>query len=101
MIVTFKSKASADIIYFKDIALQLLRMMGRDDKVPSALYAEDVASALQQLQDNLARGAGGNQSATSDNSDSPAERVSISVRAQPLLEVLKKSLKKNCPVHWE
>ena len=54
MIVTFKSKASGDLIYFKDAALKLLKLMGRDEKVPSALYAEDVAAALQQLQQGLA-----------------------------------------------
>ncbi|MBU1310780.1 DUF1840 domain-containing protein [Rheinheimera muenzenbergensis] len=108
MIVTFKSKASGDLIYFKDIALKLLQLMGRDDKVPSALYAEDVGSALALLQQGLAAIAATERAkaeqANTDIADQPhagKERVSLQVRAVPLLEMLQKAQKKHCPVLWQ
>jgi len=105
MIVTFKSKASGDLIYFKDAALKLLKLMGRDEKVPSALYAEDVAAALQQLQQGLAEiaeqeKAKAQQQEEQASSDSK-KYISLNTRAIPLLEMLQKAQKKQCPVSWE
>jgi hypothetical protein len=110
MIVTFKSKASGNLIYFKDVALKLLHMMGRDDKVPSALYAEDVASAITQLEHGLAVIAAEEQEKAAQSDDrqenstpngSTKPYISLNVRAQPLLQLLQKAQKKNCPVLWE
>lgn len=106
MIVTFKSKASGDLIYFKDIALKLLQLMGRDDKVPSALYAEDVATALDALQQGLAAIMQKEQAIAqqADTAETPPETqtdVSLQVRALPLIEMLQKAQKKQCPVQWQ
>ncbi len=98
MIVTFKSKAGANLIYTGDIAIKLLALMGRDDKVPSALYAEDVAAALTSLRlalDNT-RQQGVIAQPNPDN-----KAIALSVRAQPLLDLLSKAQKKKCPVMWE
>lgn len=108
MIVTFKSKASGDLIYFKDAALKLLQLMGRDDKVPSALYADDVGAALMQLQQGLAAIADSErekaeqaEAARANQSAGGKVHVSLTVRAVPLLEMLQKAQKKHCPVQWE
>jgi hypothetical protein len=106
MIVTFKSKASGNLIYFKDVAIKLLKFMGRDDKVPSALYAEDVSVALASLKQQLDKIDSEEQekAAQSDvaNDNAGSKRyISLTVRAQPLLEMLEKSQKKNCSVQWE
>ena len=108
MIVTFKSKASGDLIYFKDAALNLLKLMGRDDKVPSALYAEDVAAALASLEQELSAIADTErEKAAQAEANNAARRdggkpyISLNVRALPLIEMLKKALKKQCPVQWE
>jgi len=105
MIVTFKSKASGDLIYFKDAALKLLKLMGRDEKVPSALYAEDVPAALQKLQQGLAEiaeqeKAKAQRQEEQASSDSK-KYISLNTRAIPLLEMLQKAQKKQCPVSWE
>ena len=100
MIVTFKSKATGNLIYFKDIALKLLALMGRDDKVPSALYAEEVGAALEKLQQALselqAESVAKAKADASKEHDIPEDKViiSIQVRAQPLLEMLQKAAKK-------
>ncbi|PKM19827.1 MAG: DUF1840 domain-containing protein [Gammaproteobacteria bacterium HGW-Gammaproteobacteria-15] len=110
MIVTFKSKASGDLIYFKDVALKLLTLMGRDDKVPSALFAEDVATALTQLQQGLTAIAETErekaaqteaEAAGTGQSGAGKAYVSLNVRALPLVEMLQKAQKKQCPVQWE
>jgi len=113
MIVTFKSKASGDLIYFKDAALRLLQLMGRDNKVPSALYAEDVSAALTALQQGLAAIAEAErvkaeQTKAEQGWDEPADneqnskaQISLNTRALPLLEMLQKAHKKQCPVSWE
>lgn len=106
MIVTFKSKASGDLIYFKDIALKLLQLMGRDDKVPSALYAEDVAAALALLQQGLAAVAQkeqttAQQAVAAEQQEKTKTEVSLQVRALPLIEMLQKAQKKHCPVQWQ
>lgn len=104
MIVTFKSKASGDVIYFKEIALKLLQMMQRDDKVPSALYAEDVPAALVALQQALAAVAEEERQKVVQ-SEQREERakpyISLITRAEPLLNLLQKAQKKQCPVMWE
>lgn len=108
MIVTFKSKASGDLIYFKEAALKLLQLMGRDDKVPSALYAEDVPAALAKLQQGLAAIADTERAKAEQAENEPADdeysrkaQISLNVRAVPLLEMLQKAQKKQCPVSWE
>ena len=110
MIVTFKSKASGDLIYFKDVALKLLKLMGRDEKIPSALFTEDVATALAQLQQGLnaiaesEREKAAQTEAEQTNkgqSDTGKAYISLNVRAMPLVEMLQKAQKKQCPVQWE
>lgn len=107
MIVTFKTKASGDVTYTGDIALQLLNMMGRDDKVPSALYAEDVAAALEALRTGLANYAARQQAESANDEDDTHQdaaqkrSIALTVRAQPLLQLLEKAAKKHCPVLWQ
>ncbi len=49
MLVTFTTKAYADITMFGDVALALLNMMGHSGTVPSAIRAEDVPATLSRL----------------------------------------------------
>ena len=49
MLVTFTTKAYADITMFGDVAITLLKMMGHSGTVPSAIRAKDVPEALRQL----------------------------------------------------
>ena len=54
MIVTFRSKAHADIMMFGDIAVNLLKLMGHSGTVPGALLAEEVPTALDHLRKAIA-----------------------------------------------
>jgi hypothetical protein len=49
MLVTFRSKASADAVMFGDVAVRLIKLKGHNGVVLSAILAEDVGAALCQL----------------------------------------------------
>ncbi len=102
MLVTFESKAYANIIYFGDIAKQLLRMMGHSGTVPGAILADDVPQALSRLQSALAQHAETQAPATDDKDDArDKERpVQLKTRALPLLELLTAATKDQCDVMW-
>ncbi len=109
MIVTFRSKAHADIIMFGDIAISLLKLMGHSGTVPSALLAEDVPAALERLKAAIAA-----QKATvedesdsvqddenDDDKDSDERTVNLAHRALPLIELLEASATAKCNVMWD
>lgn len=102
MIVTFRSKAHADIILFGDIAIKLLKLMGHSGTVPSALLAGEVPAALDHLKKAIAV----NKAAVSEVSnraqnDDPSERtVNLAHRALPLIELLAAAATAKCDVMW-
>jgi len=49
MLVTFTTKAHADITLFGDIGLAMLKMMGHSATVPGAIPADAVPAALTRL----------------------------------------------------
>jgi hypothetical protein len=53
MLIKFKSLAHGDVIMFGDVALQLIKLMGRRGTVPSAINPEDIPEALESLQQAL------------------------------------------------
>ena len=54
MLVTFCTKAHADILMLGDIAVQLLKRMGHSGTVPGALLADEVPAALDRLRNAVA-----------------------------------------------
>ena len=97
MLVTFSTPAHGDVTMFGDVAMRLLKMMGRSNTVPSALYAEDIQAALERLKAAL------DPARSSPKPNLPAEAeedaaVSILHRAQPLIELLEAAAHENCGV---
>lgn len=101
MVVTFRSKAHADIMMFGDIAVNLLKLMGHSGTVPSALLAEDVPTALDRLREAVAA----NKAASADASDSVQDdgeyTVNLAHRALPLVEMLEAAATAKCDVMWD
>lgn len=97
MLVTFSTKAYADITMFGDVAVALLKMMGHSGTIPSAIIADDVATALQNLQSSLAVQAAKPQ--TDADEDEP--KVSLSQRAMPLVELLTTASQQHTDVMWK
>jgi hypothetical protein len=103
MIVTFKTRAHyPDITMFGDVALQLLKLMGRRETLPSAIEAEDIPAALQQLRTRLADQEGAGVEPKSDNADDEGEApIGLGTRAGPLIEMLEAAAEENVGVMWE
>lgn len=110
MIVTFHSKAHADIILFGDVAVQLLKIMGHSGAVPGALLVADIPDALKRLKqavaENKATGAAKpqhNQNEKDNDREEEAKEppVQLAHRALPLIELLEASLAAGCEVMWD
>lgn len=98
MLVTFSTKAYADITMFGDVAISLLKMMGHSGTVPSALLAADVPAALSRLTAAINEQKSRSETESKYPDDSA---VSMTHRALPLIELLTAAAKKNCDVMWK
>ena len=98
MLVTFTTKAYADITMFGDVALTMLKMMGHSATVPGAILAEEVPVALSRLKAAI----DADQSSpllAEKNSDEPV--VSMAHRALPLINLLAAAAKAENNVMWK
>lgn len=98
MLVTFHSKASADITFFGEVAVSMLKMMGLSGEVPSALRPEDIPEALTRLKEALHRL---EEHASPTQGEEEAPPVALSQRAMPLIKLLEASRQANCHVMWD
>lgn len=96
MLVTFTTKAYADITMFGDVAKSILKMMGQSGTIPSAIVAADVPAALARLK---AAVAAERPAAAPDDAEEPT--ISIAHRALPIIELLTAAAKQNCDVMWK
>ena len=97
MIITFKSKAHADVVMLGDVARELIRLMGKSDALPSALAAGDIPRALSRLEAGLAELA---QPEPDDDEDED-DKVLLHTRALPLIDMLNAASAADVPVMWE
>ena len=102
VLVTFRTKAYANITMFGDVAKQLLELMGHSGTVPSAIRAEDVPAALARLEAAIKqRGAADLPEGDRGREDYDAPRkVTLSQRAVPLLELLRAAAAEKADVMW-
>lgn len=101
MLVTFSSPAHGDVTMFGDVAVLLLKMMGRGDTIPSALYAEDVPAALKRLKAEVGSAPEVPKHEITEESEDDEPSVSNMHRAMPLIELLEAAAKEHCSVMWD
>lgn len=99
MLLTFKSKAYANITMFGDVGLKMLEMMAFGNSVPGAINAEDVAAALENLKAALDKMPQPVEAVGDADSDQPA--VSLYTRAVPLIELLQAAIDEETYLRWE
>lgn len=99
MLITFHSKAHADITLFGEVAVRLLKMMGHSGTVPGALLPEDIPDAVARLKSALAHAAPPATADSTDEDDEPA--VSLAQRAGPLLQLLEAAARDGVEVMWD
>lgn len=100
MLVTFHSRAYADVTLFGDVAQTLLKMMGHSGTVPGALLATEVPAARARLQAALeAQRAAPPVEAAEETEEEPPPPLAL--RALTLLELLEASARAGCDVMWD
>lgn len=108
MIVTFKSAAGADVIYFGDVAKRMMELMGKDvadqgivtvEQLPAAiaLLKAAIAADKERHRQHLLDEAPGTEA---DGNGGARPFVSLTQRAMPLLALLEESLGEKKPVVW-
>lgn len=104
MLVTFRTKAYANITLFGDVAVQLLNMMGHSGSVPGAIKADDVPGALARLRAALAghkAARGADEAAARQEDDEQGQpAVTLEQRAFPLIALLEAAAARQCDVMW-
>ena len=96
MLVTFTTKAYADITMFDDIALALLKMMGHSGSVPGAILAENVPVSLSRLTSAIDAEKKPPPVESTDDTD-----VSMAHRALPLIDLFTAAAKAKADVMWK
>ncbi len=108
MLITFKSKASGDVIMFGDVAQRLMEVMDKSPGDQGIVTVEQLPDALARLKAAVAEDKV-NQAPTEDDAQPKIEEtaegdqrefVSLARRAVPLIELLEYSLKAKVPVVW-
>ena len=99
MLVTFSTNAYSDITLFGDVALSLLKMMGRSATIPGAILAADVPMALSRLTSAI----NAEKASPPDDKDEDRDEseVSMAHRSLPLINLLTAAAKANSNVMWK
>jgi hypothetical protein len=112
MLVTFKSKAAAEVVMYEEHAKPLLELIGKDVK-RGVITAEEAALAIVKLEaavseskihpttEEVKRDVVAHHGEAGDNHDHEASQfVSFATRAYPLLEMLRAAQKGGNDVLW-
>lgn len=111
--ITFKSRAASDVLFFENAAKEFLRCIGKDmaaatgiitvEQLPAAIDSVRKAIATDKTEARPAGGKAGDEGTdedAADAADAADEHVSFSQRAQPMLELLERSRAEGVPVVW-
>ncbi len=101
MLVTFSCEVCPNITMFGDVAVRMLKIMGHSGTVPSAFAPDEVGPALERLE---AAAEADRKSPTPEEQaagrdDEPPVR--FSVRAEPLIDLLRIAAEAKCEVMWD
>ena len=106
MLVVFTNKSGGTVEMFEKAALELIKLMGCREAVPSAISAEDLPTALETLQNALAEAkkeeeALEQESELDDEEEDRQKPIGVSARAFPLMELLKQTIKDGSYLIWD
>jgi hypothetical protein len=97
VLLTFKTKAYADITFVGQAAEAMLKMLDYGVAVPGAIRAEDVPQALDNLQTALSK----LEPPEADPDDDREPVIDLQRRAYPLIELLEAAIADDEFVRWE
>lgn len=105
MLITFKSKAAAEVLMYAKHAKPLLDLLGKDTQ-RGVITAEESADAIRQIEAEIARRQQAEAAQPADEVDdhesemARANHVSFATRAFPLLEMLRAAQREHEFVMW-
>jgi hypothetical protein len=102
MLITFKSKAAADVIMYEEHAKRILDLLGKDLK-RGVIAAEETAGAIARLETEIAQSKPAPEDAEAADENSqrePGRSVGFATRVYPLLEMLRAANRKQQVVAW-
>ncbi|HWU97153.1 MAG TPA: DUF1840 domain-containing protein [Oxalicibacterium sp.] len=112
MLITFKSKAAADVVMYEEHANRILDLLHKDHKL-GVITAAETANAIKLLEGEVTLSKAHVASEAikrdilahhgedgDDNEHEPPQTVSFSSRAYPLLEMLRAAHQENQDVLW-
>lgn len=104
MLVRFKSEVGG-FVMFGDVAVKLLRMTGHSGTVPGAIGADDMAQALERLEQQVRahedKNGEGRADESNANDDEQAEPpVALAQRAFPMLDLMRRAAAEPCAIQW-
>jgi hypothetical protein len=97
MLVTFKSKAAADILMYAVHAKPILELLGKDIE-RGVITAEETGQAVERIESEIA--ARKLSAPAADAKKGLNEVVSFGARAYPLLEMLRAAHREQTFVMW-
>jgi hypothetical protein len=112
MLVTFKSKAAAEVLMYEEHAKRILDLLHKDVKrgvitaaemphAVSTLETEITQSRMHAASDEVQRDVLAHHGDSGeDHEHEHAEYVSFATRVYPLLEMLRAAQKEGCDVMW-
>jgi hypothetical protein len=105
MLYKFKSKAAGDLIMLEPNGRRVLQVIGKDPGPKGIILPEQMAAAVQALEAEVAREEA-QQQAAMDEAKARGEvpprfdAVSLRQRAQPFVEMLRRSEKAGAEIVW-
>ena len=105
MLVVFTNKSGGTVEMFEKAALELIKLMGRREAVPSAISAEDLPEALETMSNALhemaqIEAAEEQEADQEEDEDRPAP-IGLNTRAFPLTELIKQTIKEGSFLMWD
>ena len=104
MLITFKSKATADVPMYAENAKMLLSLVGKSLEPESApkgiITAAEAPAALAQLKAASERARRDDKGAGRDEEPGQAISVGLAQRAFPLIDMLERAVKTGNDVVW-
>ena len=98
MLVTFKSAASGDLVMFEKNGKEILALLGKDpEAVRGVVTVEQLPAAIVALRTAIAADKASQARQAVEEIEG---EVKLSQRAQPLLEMLERSLQEREPATW-
>lgn len=90
MLVTFKSKAAAEVVMYQEHARHILDVIGKS-VAQGTITAAETGEAIARLEQAIAQSkqAQASEESEEDNAPEAAQAISFATRAYPFLEMLR------------